>query len=100
MWRVIISEKNKKKMRLEIEKKLDPCIVLSPNGQHYMGLMKEEMQGKIIDELWKLIEPYFKVDEDYTKIKMSLNVDTLIENAVSFKDGYPQYGQREYLKIW
>ena len=86
-------------MRLEIKQKLDPCITLSANGQHYMELVKDEMKGRIIDKLWDMVEPYIHMDENYHEIKMSLDYDTLTERVAYFNDGYPQMGERTYLKI-
>lgn len=87
------------KMKIEIKKQLDPCVVLSANGNHYMELIKDEMKGRIIDKLWEMVEPYIHVDEDYFNVKMDLNVDEMAERAVTFNDGVPQMGERVYLKI-
>ena len=88
------------KMKIEVKQKIDPCIRLSAEGNRYADLVKDEMQGKIIDELWKMVEPYIQTDENFYEVKMSLNVNTLLEKAVDWNNGVPQYGQREYLKIW
>ena len=76
-------------MKLEVKKKIDPCIRLSAEGNRYADLVKDEMQGKIIDELWKMVEQYIKVEENYHEIKMSLNVNTLVEKAVDWNNGVP-----------
>lgn len=86
-------------MRLEIKQKIDPCLALSANGQHYIELVKDEMQGRLIDELWKMVEPYIHTDENYHEIKMTLNVDTLVEKAVDWNNGVPHMYDKQYLKI-
>ena len=86
-------------MKLEVKKKIDPCIRLSAEGNRYADLVKDEMQGKIIDELWKMVEQYIKVEENYHEIKMSLNVNTLVEKAVDWNNGVPHMYDKQYLKI-
>lgn len=87
------------KMRLEVKQKIDPCIRLSAEGNRYAELVKDEMKGQIIDRLWELIEPYIHTDENFHEIKMTLDYDTLTERVAYFNDGYPQMGERTYLKI-
>lgn len=87
-------------MKIEVKQKIDPCLALSANGIHYTELVKDEMKGQIIDKIFEMVEPYIHTDENYNEIKMSLNVDTLTERVAYFNDGYPQMGERTYLKIY
>ena len=87
-------------MKLEIKMKIDPCIRLSAEGNRYAELVKDEMQGRLIDELWKMVEPYIHTDENFHEIKMTLDYDTLTERVAYFNDGYPQMDERTYLKIY
>lgn len=86
-------------MRIEVKQKIDPCISLSAEGNHYRELIEDEMKGQIIDRLWELIEPYIHTDESYHEIKMTLNVNTLVEKAVDWNNGVPHMYNKQYLKI-
>ena len=86
-------------MKIEVKKLLDPCIRLSAEGNRYAELMKDEMQGRLIDELWKMVEPYIQTEENFYEIKMSLNVNTLLEKAVEWNNGVPHMYDKQYLKI-
>ena len=86
-------------MKIEVKKLLDPCITLSANGQHYMELIEDEMKGQIIDKLFEMVEPYINVQKNYHEIKMSLNVNTLVEKAVDWNNGVPNMYDKQYLKI-
>lgn len=86
-------------MRLEVKQKIDPCLALSANGQHFIELVKDEMKGQIIDRLWELIEPYIHTDESFHEIKITLDYDTLTEKAVDWNNGVPHMYDKQYLKI-
>lgn len=86
-------------MRIEIKKQLDPCIRLSAEGNRYADLIKDEMQGRLIDELWKMVEQYIHTEENFYEINMSLNVNTLVEKAVDWNNGVPHMYDKQYLKI-
>ncbi len=86
-------------MKIEVKKILVPCITLSANGQHYMELIEDEMKGRLIDELWEMVEHYINVQKNYHEIEMSLNVNTLLEKAVEWNNGVPHMYDKQYLKI-
>ena len=86
-------------MRIEVKQKIDPCISLSAEGNHYRELIEDEMKGRLIDKLWEIVEPYIHTDKSYHEIEMSLNVNTLLEKAVEWNNGVPHMYDKQYLKI-